>query len=184
MQRRAMANTDACRSNHRGKRGHGRHCSNAKCGDVADRSAARRQGEGRKDAEKMRAARDPVQNPHAERRVRVSEAARPCGTRVDVHVVVLDSAVVMSTARDVQCATQRPQADSDERNADNSFAPRRENVDRRQQIAQDDGEQCHDNDARRVTTPPGPPCKPTTPAILDREWSDGREVVWSREDVK
>jgi hypothetical protein len=35
-----------------------------------------------------------------------------------------------------------------------------------------------------VTTPPGPPCKPTTPAILDREWSDGREVVWSREDVK
>jgi hypothetical protein len=101
-----------------------------------------------------------------------------------VHVVVLDSAVVMSTARDVQCATQRPQADSDERNADNSFAPRRENVDRRQQIAQDDGEQCHDNDARRVTKPPGPPCKPTTPAILDREWSDGREVVWSREDVK
>ncbi len=99
-------------------------------------------------------------------------------------MVVLNSAVMMSTARDVQSATQRPQADSDERNADNPFAPRRENVDRRQQIAQDDGEQCHDNDARRVAKPPGPPCKPTTPAILDREWSDGREVVWSGEDVK
>jgi len=184
MHGRAMANADACRSDHRGKRGHGRHCSNAKCGDVADRSAARRQCEGRKDAEKMRAARDPVQNPHAERRVRVSDTPRPCGSRVDVHMVVLDSAMVMCAGRDVQCAPQRPQADSDERNADNSFAPRRENVDRRQQIAQDDCEQCDDNDARRVAKPPSPTCKPTTPAILDREWRDGREVVWSGEDVK
>jgi len=184
MQRRAMANADACRSNDRGKRGHGRHCADAKCGDVADRGAARWQCEGRKDAEKMRAARDAMQNPHAERRVRVSEAARPCGTRVDVYMVVLDSAVVMSTARDVQCASQCPQADADERNADNPFAPRRENLDRRQLIAQDDCQQRHDNDARRVAKPPGPPCKPATPAILDREWSDGREVVWSGEDVK
>ena len=184
MQRRAMANADACRADDGGKRGHRRHGSNPERGDVADGSASRRQCQRRKDTEKMRAARDAVQNPHAEGRMRVSDAARPRGSGVDVHVVVLDSAVVMSTARDVQCATQRPQADSDERNADNSFAPRRENVDRRQQIAQDDGEQCHDNDARRVAKPPGPPCKPTTPAILDREWSDGREVVWSREDVK
>ena len=41
-------------------------------------------------------------------RVRVSEAARPCRSRVDVHMVVLNSAEVMSTARDVQSATQRP----------------------------------------------------------------------------
>jgi hypothetical protein len=99
-------------------------------------------------------------------------------------MVVRNRTVVMSTARDVQCAPQRPQADSDERNADNSFAPRRENVDRREQIAQDDREQSHDDHARRVTKTPGPAGKPATPAILHREWGDGREVVWSGEDVK
>jgi hypothetical protein len=77
-----------------------------------------------------------------------------------------------------------PQPDSDQRNADHAFAPDRQNVDRRQEIPEHDCQQRHDDDPRRVAKTPGPSCKPATPAILNRKWSDSGEVVRSGEDVK
>ena len=184
MQRRAMANADACRADDGGKRGHRRHGSNPERGDVADGSASRRECQGGQYPEKMRAARDAVQNPHAERRVSVSDAPRPRGARVDVYVVVMNGAMVMGAGRNVQRASKRPEADADERHTNNPFAPRGENVDRRQQIAQHDCDERHDDDARSVAEPPRPACKPPPAAILDRERSDGNEMVRSREYVK
>ena len=132
MQRRAMTDADACRSDNGGKCGHRRHRSNAEGGDVADSRASRRQCQCWKYAEKMRAAGDAVQNPHAEGRVRMSDAARPCRPCVNVDMVVLYGAMVMSAGRNVQRAPQRPEADSDQRDTNNPFAPRRQNVNRRQ----------------------------------------------------
>lgn len=184
MQRRAMPDADTCRSDHGGKRGHGRHCSDTECSDVADGSAARRERQRRQYAEKMRTPRDAMQNPHAERRVSVSDPARPCGSRMDVDVVVLYGAMMMSAWRNVQCASKRPEADADERNANNPFAPRREDVDRRQEIAQHDCDERDDDNARGVAEPPGPPREPAAAAILDGERSDGGEMVRSGEYVK
>ena len=114
----------------------------------------------------------------------MSDAARPRGSRVDAYVVVLHDAVVMRTGRNVQSASKRPEADTDQGNTHNPFAPRGEDVHRRQQIAKHDCDERHDDDAGRVAEPPGPARKPPTAAVLDRKRGDGSEMIRSGEYVK
>jgi hypothetical protein len=66
---------------------------------------------------------------------------------VDVYVVVLHDAMVMRTRGNVQSASQCPETDTDQRDTNHPFAPRGEDVHRRQQIAQHDCDERHDDNA-------------------------------------
>ena len=81
MQRRAMPDADAHRPDDRRERGHRHHRSDTKRSDVSDRGSACRQRERGEHPEKMRAAGYAVQDPHAERCVRVTEMARQMVTK-------------------------------------------------------------------------------------------------------
>ena len=56
--------------------------------------------------------------------MRVAETASPHGTGVHVNVIVRDRTVMMRAGRDVQRASKRPEADGDERDADDPLTPR------------------------------------------------------------
>jgi hypothetical protein len=76
-----------------------------------------------------------------------AEAPRPCRTGVHVYVIVLDGAVLVRAGGNIQAAPKRPEADRDQRDADDALAPGGQDVDGRQQLAEDDREQCDDDDA-------------------------------------
>ena len=184
MQRRTVVDADARGADDRSERRHRRHRPDTERGSVADGRGSRRQRERGKDAEEMRAAGDAVQNAHAERRVRVADLPCPIRTGVHVHVIVLDRAVVVSAGGNVQRTTECPQSDSDERNADDAFAPGGKHIDRRQQVAQDDRQQRHDDDAGGVAESPGPARQPSTTAVFYGELRNGGKMVRTREDMK
>ena len=142
-----MTHADSRRSDHGRERRHGRNRSDSERSDVTDRSRSRGQRERWQYAEEMRAAGNAVENSHAERGVRMTETPRPCRPRVDVHVIVRNRPVVVSAGCDVQRTSECPEADPDQGDADDPFTPRGEKIDRRQQIAQHDGQQRDRNHA-------------------------------------
>lgn len=173
-----MMNARTGRSDGSRERGHRGDGADTECGDVFDRCAACRQRECRKHAEEVRAAGDAVQDTHEERCVRMAETASPRGPRVHVQVIVRDRAVMMRAGGDVQSSPQRPEPNRNERDADDPFTPGRQDIDRRQKIAQNDRQQRDDDNTGRVAEPPGPPGKPSSPPVLDREGRDSGEMVW------
>ena len=110
----------------------------------------------------------------------MAETPRPRGTGVHVHVIVLDRAVMVGSGRNVQSSTERPETDPDQGDADDALSPCRENVDRRQQVAKQDGEQRDDDDAGGVTKAPGPTGKPAVASVFDRERRHRGQVIRTR----
>ena len=81
-------------------------------------------------------------------------------------------------------AAERPEADADQRAADDALAPRRDGVDRRQHVAQQHGEHRHDDDAGGVADAPRPSRNPAALPLVDGERRDGGEVIGAGEHVK
>jgi hypothetical protein len=92
--------------------------------------------------------------------------------------------MLVSRRRDAQATTQRPQPDADQRCADQALAPRRQEVDRRQDLAQEDTEQCDDDDTRGMTETPGPPGDPALATAVDRKRRNRGEVIRTGQYVK
>ncbi len=169
-----------CGSHQRGERRHGDDGADTEGDDVFNGGTACRQRESREHAKEVRAAGDPMQDAHAEGRVRVAKAAGPGGSRLDMDVVMSERTMLVRARRDIQPTSERPQADANQRDADDAFSPRREDVYRGKQIAEHDRHQCHHDDPRGVTEPPCPSREPATPPILDSKRRDGGEMVRTR----
>src|SRR5439155_23727141 len=75
-------------------------------------------------------------------------------------------------------------ANRNQRDADDTLAPRREQVHRRQQIAKENRQQGHDDDAGGVAESPRPAGKPSTAAIFHRERRDRRQMVGPRQHME
>ena len=83
-----------------------------------------------------------------------------------------------------RAAPQRPEADADQRGADDPFTPRRNRFDRRQQIAQQHRQGGDDDDAGGVADAPGPAGEPAAAAAVDGERPDRGQVIGAGEHVK
>jgi hypothetical protein len=118
-----------------------------------------------------------MQHAHAERCVRVTEAPNPCGPGLDVQVVVRPLAVLVSCWRDAKATAQRPEPDTDQRCANEALAPRGEDVDGRQDVAQENAEQGHDDNAGRMTEPPRPSGDPTPATSVKGKRCNSGEVI-------
>ena len=172
-------------ADNRRERRHRGHSANPERADIRDGGGARGEGECRNHTEEVRAARDAMQHAEAERRVRVPEIPEPAGPGVDVQVIVVHVAMGMGRRMHLEAAPQRPDADHDQRCANEPLAPGGDNVDRRQRVTKEDGQQRHDNNSRRVADAPRPAGDPSASAAVDNgERRDRGKMVRSRQDVK
>src|SRR6185436_16471028 len=94
--------------------------------DIGQSRATRGQRECWKHAEEVGAAGHAVQDAHAERRVRVTQAAEPRGPAPNVQVVVCDQAMLMRRLLHTCATAERPESDGDECAAHNPLAPCRD----------------------------------------------------------
>ena len=172
------------RSDRRREDRHRDHCSHAKRSDVEHRGARARQRERRQHTEEVRAARDTMQHAHAERRVSVSQTSNPRRPGLHVNVIVRQLPVLMVCWTDVPAATERPEANRDERRSHEALAPRREDVDRRQQLPQQNAEQRDDDHAGGVTEPPRPSSHPALATPIDCERRNRGEMIGTGQHVK
>src|SRR5688572_16082435 len=81
-------------------------------------------------------------------------------------------------------APERPEAEADKRRADQALAPRRDRVDRRQETAEQNGEHGDEHDAGCVADSPCPSGDPSAVTALDRQRTNGCQMVRPREYVK
>ena len=168
----------------RGKDGHGRDGSGAERRDVGNRGRACGKRERGNHAEEMGAPGNPMQHPETERRVRMAYMAHPARPGLHVQVVVADRTVDVRRRFQMHAAAKRPDADQDERCADEPLAPSRDDIHRRQCIAKQHREQCDEYDTGRMPEAPGPPRNPAAAPAVDGQRRDGGQMVGSREDVK
>ena len=132
----------------------------------------------------MRAAGHAVQHAQAERGMGVAEAPHPAGSRLHVQMVVRGGAVDVRRVPHAAAAPQRPEADANQRGADNPFTPRRNRFDWRQQIPQQHRQGGDDDDAGGVADTPGPAGHPAAAAAVDGERADCRQMIGARQYVK
>jgi hypothetical protein len=116
--------------------------------------------------------------------VRVSEALNPGRAGLHVDVVVRAFTVPMRRSTNAQAATQRPEADADQRRANDPLAPRREDIDRRQKLTKEYAKKSHHHDARCVAKSPRPSGDPTFSTPVHGKRRHGSEVIGPGEYVK
>lgn len=114
----------------------------------------------------------------------MTHAPDPSRSGLHVKMIVQNRTVNVQRRLQVHAAAERPHADDDESGADESFAPPGNHVDRWQGVAEKHGEQRDEHDTGRVADTPGPPCDPPAAAAVSRQRRHGRQMVWSRKDVK
>jgi hypothetical protein len=131
----------------------------------------------------MRTACQTVQHAHEEGRMRVAAPPNQRWTALSAEVIVRHPAVRVRSGVDLQGGTESPESQRDERAADQAFAPRRNHVKRRQQVAEEYGQHGDEDDSRRMANSPREPGCPAAAPVRDRQRRDCGKMVGARQHV-
>ena len=172
------------RSDDRGEGRHGDDRADAEREDVSDRCASGWKRERGEHAEEVRASRHSMQDAEVERGVRMAEPTRPWRPCLNEQVLMQQWPVSVACRPNACASPQRPESNADESGADDAFAPRREDVDGRQRVAKQHRKYRDHNHAGRMPDAPRPSREPSAAAVFERERSDGRQMIWARQNVE
>lgn len=114
----------------------------------------------------------------------VPEALKPARTAADVHVLVRERAMGMRRGFNASAAAQCPEPKHDQSNANDALAPGGNDLDWRQQIAQQDREKSDEHYAGGVTNSPAAAHQPAALFFFNGQRSDGGQMIGPGEHME